>query len=111
MRRVFSLPTPAFGLEQIENYGGSRKAIAETVKDTRERHASRIYSKSHALLADVGKEIYSKSRNRRCFLGPVSDAESGTSIMLGPNKIMGRALLQQLNWPVPDGAVMFIRFS
>ncbi len=45
-------------------------------------------------------------RNRRRFLGPVSDGDSGTSIMLGSNKIMGRALLQQLNLPIPDGVVI-----
>ena len=61
MRRRFGLPTPEFGLKEIENYVGSRKAIEETVKDTCERHASRIYSKSHPLLAAVGKEIYSKA--------------------------------------------------
>jgi len=43
------------------------------------------------------------SCNRRLIIGPVSDTESGTSIVIGSNKLMGRALLQQLEIPLPAG--------
>ncbi|MGD0676708.1 MAG: hypothetical protein ABSC94_14940 [Polyangiaceae bacterium] len=43
---------------------------------------------------------------RQRIVGPVSEVDSGTSIMLGSNKLMGRALLQQLHIPFPPGAAV-----
>ena len=60
MRRQFRLPTPNFGVKEIEQYLGAREAFEKLIQDTIDRHGSEVYSKPDPLLSEISTDIYSK---------------------------------------------------
>ncbi len=58
VRRRFKLATPTWSIRLVERQAGAKAALGEIIKGILDRHGSEIYSKTHPLLADLGKEIY-----------------------------------------------------
>jgi hypothetical protein len=69
MRRTFKLAKPGFDLSDVESQAAASAAINAIVKETFERHSPEIYSKQHALLSPVGKQIYGDWTQTQAYSG------------------------------------------
>jgi len=58
MRRQFKLPTPRFGLKEIEDYPLAERAIADFIQATSKKHGLEIYTHPGILFPDAGQEPY-----------------------------------------------------
>ena len=58
MRRHFELPTPNFGIKQIEQYPAAGEAFEKIIQGTVDRHGTEICSIRHRLLSEISNDIY-----------------------------------------------------
>jgi hypothetical protein len=58
IRRHFGLPIAAFGLRQIQAEPVVKTTIKALLDDVIARHGSKIYSKPHPFLSELGNDIY-----------------------------------------------------
>jgi hypothetical protein len=58
MRREFKLPTPSFGLKEIEDYPTAKEVIADSIKAAFKKHGSEICVRPGILFPEAGQEPY-----------------------------------------------------
>ena len=80
MRRQFRLPTPNFGVKEIEQYLGAREAFEKLIQDTVDRHGSEICSRPDPLLSEISNGHLLSTGRLCCLLRLSNPAQVDPSV-------------------------------